>query len=320
MSPAGLDPVGVNPVGVVVMAYGTPSEPGEIEGYYTHVRRGRPPTPELLADLIRRYDAIGGVSPLARRTRAQATALARALEARSPGSFRVEVGYKHASPFLEEAVETLVAAGVEQLVGVVLAPHYSAGSVGQYLSRLRTRAGELDPSLPVVAIDEWHLEPAYLDFLVAEVRRCLTVLPEATKVLFSAHSLPERVVAGGDPYAEQVRETGAAVAAELGLSPWADWAVAWQSAGRTPEPWIGPDILTVLDDLADTGRAQGVLVCPCGFVSDHLEVLYDLDIEARARAGELGLAFARTAVVNDDATVLGALADRVVALSSGGRV
>jgi len=119
------------------------------------------------------------------------------------------------------------------------------------------------------------------------------------------------VVAGGDRYADHVRETAAAVGAELGLSPWADWSVACQPAGRTPEPWIGPDILTVFDDLAGTGRCQGVLVCPCGFVSDHLEVLYDLDVEAEDRAAALGLAFARTAVLNDDPVVLDALAARV---------
>ncbi len=302
-------------VGVVVMAYGTPAGPEDVEAYYTHVRRGRPPTPELLADLVRRYDAIGGVSPLAGRTLAQASVLDAALGRRAPGRFRVEVGYKHAPPFLEEAVEALVGQGIQRLVALVLAPHYSVGSVGEYLARVRTKAAEIAPGLPVAAIDDWHLEPAYLAFLAAELRRGLAELPEATKVLFSAHSLPQRVVAGGDRYAELVRETGAAVAAELGMSPWADWAVAWQSAGRTPEPWIGPDILTVFDDLAGTGRAEGVLVCPCGFVSDHLEVLYDLDVEARERAAALGLAFARTAVLNDDAVVLGALAERVVALA-----
>lgn len=301
-------------MGVVVMAYGTPAGPGQIEAYYTHVRRGRPPPPELLADLVRRYDAIGGVSPLAGRTRAQAGVLAGSLERRAPGRFRVEVGYKHAPPFLEEAVASLVGGGAERLVALVLAPHYSAGSVGEYLARVRTRAAELAPGLPVAAIDEWHLEPAYLTFLATEVRRCRAEMPRATKVLFSAHSLPERVVARGDPYAGQVRATGAAVAAEVGLSPWTGWAVAWQSAGRTPEPWIGPDILTVLEDLAGTGRADGVLVCPCGFVSDHLEVLYDLDLEARDRAAALGLAFARTAVLNDDAAVLDALAALVVSV------
>ncbi len=303
------------PVGVVVMAYGTPPGPEHVEAYYTHVRRGRPPPAELLDDLARRYAAIGGVSPLARLTEAQAAVVAGALEARAPGRFRVEVGYKHAPPFVEDAVENLLAGGAGRLAGLVLAPHYSAASVGEYLSRLRARAGELRPGTDVAAIEGWHLEPAYLAFLAGQVRQGLARLPSATKVLFTAHSLPQRVVAAGDGYADRVRETAAAVAAQVGLAPRTGWAVAWQSAGRTPEPWLGPDVLSVLADLAGTGRAQGVLVCPCGFVSDHLEVLYDLDVEARARAGELGLAFARTAVPNDDRHVMGALADRLVGLA-----
>lgn len=299
------------------MAYGTPAGPDDIEAYYTHVRRGRPPTPELLDDLERRYRAIGGASPLAARTQAQADVIADALEQRAPGAYRVEVGYKHAPPFLEDAVERLLSGGARHIVGLVLAPHYSAGSVGEYLGRLRTRTAELDADVEVTAVDDWHLEPAYLAFLAAEVHRGLATLPAATTVLFSAHSLPERVVAGGDPYAEQVRETAAAVATEVGLSPGAAWTVAWQSAGRTAERWIGPDILEVFAHLAGTGEAEGVLVCPCGFVSEHLEVLYDLDLEAAARAGELGLAFARTAVPDDDPAVLGALADRVAAVAGG---
>lgn len=304
-----------SPVGVVVMAYGTPAGPEDIEAYYTHVRRGRPPTPELLDDLVRRYHAIGGTSPLATRTRAQAAVVADALERRAPGAFRIEVGYKHAPPFLEEAVERLVGVGARRIVGLVLAPHYSAASVGEYLGRLRSAAAALDAGIQVDAVDDWHVEPAYLAFLVAELRRSLAAMPAVTKVLFSAHSLPERVVAGGDPYPDQVRQTGAAVAADVGLAPWSGWALSWQSAGRTPEPWIGPDVLEVLADLAASG-AEGVVVCPCGFVSDHLEVLYDLDVEAAARAVELGLAFARTAVPNADPSVLGALADRVIAAAS----
>ena len=300
------------PVGVVVMAYGTPRRPEDVNAYYTHVRRGRPPSAELLDDLARRYAAIGGGSPLARLTEAQAAVVAAALESRAPGRFRVEVGYKHAPPFVEDAVERLLAAGTGRLVGLVLAPHYSAASVGEYLARLRARAGEVRPGTPVAAVEGWHLEPTYLAFLAEQVRRALEASPAATKVLFTAHSLPQRVVAAGDGYADRVRETAAAVAAEVGL---ARWAVAWQSAGRTPEPWLGPDLLTVLADLAGTGGVEGVLVCPCGFVSDHLEVLYDLDIEARARADELGVAFARTAVPNDDTRVLGALADRLVGLA-----
>jgi protoporphyrin/coproporphyrin ferrochelatase len=299
---------------VLLMAYGTPGSPEEIEPYYTDIRRGNPPPPELLDDLVRRYAAIGGTSPLAERTRAQAAGLARALEERAAGEVGVTIGLKHAEPRIEAAVDELVAGGVRRIVGLVLAPHYSAGSVRQYLDRARSRAAERDPGVAVRGIESWHLEPAYLDFLAAGVAGCMGGLPPRTKVLFTAHSLPQRVVAGGDPYPDQLRATAEAVAERVGLVPWSTWAVAWQSAGRTPEPWLGPDVLEVLRDLAATGRADGALVCPCGFVADHLEVLYDLDIEARGLAEELGLAFARTPVLNDDPTVLGALADRVLAL------
>jgi ferrochelatase len=137
-----------------------------------------------------------------------------------------------------------------------------------------------------------------------------------SKVVFTAHSLPRRILDVGDPYPEEVRSTASAVATEVGLAPWARWAVAWQSAGRTPEPWLGPDILTVIDDLARAEHADGLLVCPCGFVADHLEVLYDLDVDARRRAEQQGLVFARTDSVNADATVFAALAARVVAAAA----
>ena len=298
---------------VLVMAYGTPGSPEEIEPYYTDIRRGNPPPADLLADLVRRYAAIGGTSPLAERTRAQADGLAAALRERG-ADVPVAIGLKHAEPKIEAAVDELVGSGVRRIAGLVLAPHYSRGSVQQYLDRARARAAERDPGVEVLGIESWHLEPAYLDFLAAGVAGRLGGLPPRTKVLFTAHSLPQRVVAGGDPYPEQLRATAEAVAERVGLVPWSTWAVAWQSAGRTPEPWLGPDVLEVLRDLAATGRAEGALVCPCGFVADHLEVLYDLDIEARGLAEQLGLAFARTPVLNDDPTVLGALADRVLAL------
>lgn len=292
------------------MAYGTPASPADVETYYTHIRRGNAPTPEQLADLVRRYDAIGGTSPLAQRTEAQRSVLEAALEARAPGRCQVVLGQKHAAPFIEDAAATLAAGGVEAIVGLVLAPHFSRFSVGQYQERLAVAAGEHD--VPVASVESWHLEPSYLAFLTAAVTDGLAPMPERTKVLFTAHSLPERVLVD-DPYPDQLRASAAAVAKAAGLDRWAGWALAWQSAGRTPEPWRRPDILEVLRDLASTGRADGVLVCPQGFVSDHLEVVYDLDLEARGLADELGLAFARTRVLNDDTTVLGALADRVLA-------
>lgn len=293
------------------MAYGTPRTPEEIEPYYTDIRRGRPPTPELLAELVARYDAIGGISPLAARTEAQRAALERELESRAPGRYRVVLGLKHAAPMIETAVEELAAEGVERIIGVVLAPHFSSYSIGQYLGRARTAA---EPhGIEVLGIESWATEPAFVEFLAADVTRRLEALPEGTKVLFTAHSLPQRIIDAGDPYPDEVRSTAEAVATAAGLNTWTGWAVAWQSAGRTPEPWLGPDILDVIDDLATSEAATGVLVCACGFVADHLEVLYDLDIEAYHHAQDRSLAFDRTTCVNDDSTVMGALADRVLA-------
>ena len=301
-----------SPLGVVVMAYGTPKAPADIEAYYTHIRRGNAPTAEQLADLTMRYEAIGGVSPLAQRTEAQRLRLAAALDALAPGSTRVVLGQKHAAPFIEDTVAGLAHDGVQRVVGLVLAPHYSGFSVGQYQERLRTAAGE--HGLAVAGIDRWHLEPTYLSFLTQAVQDSLASLPQRTTVLFTAHSLPERVLVD-DPYPEELRQSAAAVATAAGLDERAGWCLGWQSAGRTPEPWRGPDVLETIRDLATSPDVDGVLVCPQGFVSDHLEVVYDLDIEARQAAEDVGLTFARTRVLNDDPTVLGALAERVFAVA-----
>ena len=296
------------PKGLVVMAYGTPASPDDVEAYYTHIRRGRPPSSEQLADLTHRYAAIGGVSPLAERTRDQATAIATALNADESGRWTVALGNKHAPPFVEEAVDELAGSATRDIVGLVLAPHYSRGSVGEYHDRAAAAAGE--HCLAYIGIDAWHDQRAWLDAQADRVRAALRTLPDRTKVLFTAHSLPERALVD-DPYADQLRTSATAIADRAGLDPWYGWALAWQSAGRTPEPWRGPDVLDVIRDLAATGRAEGVLVCPQGFVSDHLEVLYDLDIDARRVATESGLEFARTASINDDSAVMAALAERV---------
>jgi ferrochelatase len=298
-------------VGVVLMAYGTPRTPADIAPYYTDIRRGRTPTAEQLADLTRRYDAIGGISPLATLTAEQGAGLQAALDARRPGRYVVGLGMKHAAPKVEEAVATLAAGGAERVVGLVLAPHFSALLVGEYLARAGAAAAAAGVSF--VGVESWAVEPAYIDFLAATVAERLATLPTATRVVFTAHSLPRRILESGDPYPDQLGATAAAVAAGLGLGD-DRWSIGWQSAGRTPEPWLGPDVLEVVDAMAADPDVAGLLVCPCGFVADHLEVLYDLDIEAAERASRAGLAFARTASMNADPAVLGALADRVVAL------
>ena len=301
-------------IGVVAMAYGTPRTPDEILPYYTDIRRGRPPTDEQLADLTRRYEAIGGVSPLARLTEAQQAAIRSALDARAPGTYEVVLGLKHADPKIEAAVDGLAALGVERAVGLVLAPHYSAYSVGQYLGRMAAAA---EPhGIATTGVDSWAVEPAFVTFLAEDLRARLATMPEGTRVVFTAHSLPSRIIESGDPYPDQLRATAEAVAAAVGLDEGTGWQIGWQSAGRTPEPWLGPDVLDIIDALAAAG-VPGVVVSAVGFVADHLEVLYDLDIEASGRAGAHGMAFDRTACVNDDPAVIGALADRVHAAATG---
>jgi len=277
--------------GVVVMAYGTPASLDDLEAYYTHIRRGRPPSPEQVDELRSRYEAIGGVSPLRRITEAQRARLAAALG----DDFTVTLGYKHASPFIEDAV----AGAPATTVGVVLAPHYSKASVGEYVERLGRPA-----------IESWHELPEWLAFQADAVLRARAALPARTHVVFTAHSLPERVL-DGDPYGSELQTSAAEIARRAALDP-REWSVAWQSAGRTPEPWRGPDIGEVIADL-DT---DGVLVCPQGFTADHLEVLYDLDVVAREQAEKRGIAFARTDMVNDDSVVLTALAERVRSFTS----
>ncbi|HVA60439.1 MAG TPA: ferrochelatase [Mycobacteriales bacterium] len=294
-------------VGVLAMAYGTPRDRADIAAYYTDIRRGAPPPGDLLAALVARYDAIGGTFPLRAATEAQCAALQAELDRRRPAGFRVSLGCKHSDPRVEDGVAGLAAAGVDRMVGVVLAPHYSAYSVGQYADRAAAAARM--HGLDVTTIPSWHLLPAYLDFLAAAVREALAGLPPGAEVVFTAHSLPARIADSGDLYPGQLAETAAAVAERAGL---ASWSVGWQSAGRTAEAWLGPDILAVVRDRAVQG-APGLLTCPCGFVSDHLEVAYDLDIEAAGLAAELGLPFARTHTVGTDPGVIAGLADLVLA-------
>jgi ferrochelatase len=293
------------------MAYGSPPDLGQgLANYYTHVRRGRPPSPEQLEDLRRRYQAVGGPGSLLRHASDQAAALARRLEAEGPGRYLVRLGCKHSPPFLEDALEDLARAGAGRAVAIVLAPHYSDLSVGEYLERAARAAGYLGVEL--AAVKTWHLEPGLVDLLAQRCADCLEGLARAgqreAELVFSAHSLPARILDTGDPYPGQLAETARAVAQRLGLSR---WHVAWQSAGRTPEPWLGPDLAATLERLA-AGGAGAVAVCPAGFTSDHLEILYDIDVEAQALAQRLGLVVARTRSLNDDPGLIEVLAGLVL--------
>ncbi len=293
--------------GVLLMAHGTPASTAEIAPFYTRIRRGRPPTPEQLGELEGRYAAIGGVSPLNVRTMAQVNAVRAALEARAPGRYLVTFGAKHTEPLIEVAAARLGAAGVERAIGLVLTPHGSSMGSQEYIERA---AAALGPTTPFVSVAPWYAHPALIALLAARVQDTERAVTGRSRVIFTAHSLPERIRESGDTYPEQLVESARLVATAAGLE---EWLVAWQSAGRTPEPWLGPDVRDVVRRLAADDEADAIVICPIGFVADHLEVLYDLDIEVAAIAADSGLAYARTASLNDDPAFIATLTDLIVA-------
>jgi ferrochelatase len=290
------------------MAHGTPSSPDGIAPFYTRIRRGRPPDAAQLAELEARYRAIGGVSPLAERTTAQVDALRRALDARAPGRFAVAFGAKHTEPLIEASAAALAATSPTRVVGLVLTPHGSTMGSQEYLDRA---AAALEPSgTRLVTVGPWYGEPALVELLATRVREACDGVQGRAEVLFTAHSLPARIREAGDTYPEQVLESAQLVAASAGVR---HWGVAWQSAGRTPEAWLVPDVRDEVRRLAAAGGTEAVVVCPIGFVADHLEVLYDLDVEVAAVAAEAGLAYARTRSLNDDPAFIQVLAGVVMA-------
>jgi ferrochelatase len=297
-------------IGVLVMAYGTPSTPDDIEAYYTRIRHGNPPTPELLAELAGRYQEIGGTSPLAERTTAQVAALRAALETKAPGVFDVRFGSKYEPPMIEDVAPSFAHDGITQVIALVLAPHSSSMSTDQYMARARQSLGD---TVTLHEIGAWWDAPGFLELIARRVLDALAlVAPErrdTTEVIFSAHSLPQKILARGDTYPEQLLASATGAAAAAGITR---WDVAWQSAGRTADPWIGPDILEVLRQKRAAGLTD-IVSCPIGFVSDHLEVLFDIDIQAQDVAHEIGLNLIRTSSLNDDADFISVLADVVIA-------
>jgi len=298
---------------VLVMAYGTPQRHEDIEAYYTHIRRGTPPEPAALRDLQDRYRALGGVSPLRRITEGQATGIQEALDERSPGEYRVHLGLKHAAPFIEDGAQAIVGAAHQRAVGLVLAPHHSRMGVGAYHRRAAAAIGD---ALPYVGVGSWHLHPGYVDLVARSVAEALDRIRgdrrERTHVLFTAHSLPASIVEEGDRYPVQLRESAQATTArleELGVDLPLRPSIAWQSAGRTADRWLGPDLLDVIPKLAEAHDLRAVVVAPVGFVSDHLEVLYDVDIQARGVAEQHGLVLERTEMPNTQPRFLDLLAD-----------
>lgn len=287
---------------LLVMAYGTPSGLDDVERYYTDIRHGRPPPPDLLEDLTARYRAIGGRSPLLELTRAQAEGIGARV------GLKAYVGQKHSPPAIPDAIAEMKREGIQRAIGIVLAPHYSRMSIGDYERRARRAADSVGWTGKLEMVSSWHLEPGYVGWLALRVEEAIDTLPEhlqaRVQVIFSAHSLPVKILESNDPYREQLQATADAVAAVAGLE---NTRIGWQSAGRTEQEWLGPDILEILDGLADAGDKAAV-VCAAGFVADHLEVLYDIDIEAQGRAAELGIELRRTRSPNDDPAFIDAVA------------
>jgi ferrochelatase len=295
------------------MAYGTATGPDDVEAYYTHIRHGRPPEPEALKELQDRYEMIGG-SPLLGITQAQADGIAKALQDSHPGQFTVAMGQKHSAPFIEDATKELLDRGVKRIIGIVLAPHFSTMSIAQYRSRAEEAAAPA--GVPVTVIESWHEEPGYLDFLNRAITAAYEELPEdsreSVELAVTAHSLPVAILVRGDIYVDELEKTRDNLS---GRPEFAGTMLAWQSAGRTEAEWIGPDICEVMPGLRDQGRTA-VVVCAAGFVSDHLEVKFDIDYEAQEAAKQSGLALTRTAMPNDDPGFCATLAG-IVAREAG---
>ncbi|WP_100406560.1 ferrochelatase [Bacillus solitudinis] len=283
--------------GLLVMAYGTPRSKEEIEPYYTHIRRGRKPSFEALAELTERYEAIGGISPLARITEEQAFGLEKHLnEQFEEYEFKSYLGLKHIDPFVEEAVLQMKNDGIEDAISIVLAPHYSTFSVKSYNGRAHEESEKIDGPT-IHSIDSWYDEPSFIQYWAKQVKQTIEKIEDKEKacVIFSAHSLPERIIAAGDPYPEQLQETADLIAKEAGIT---NYTIGWQSEGNTPDPWIGPDVQDLTRDLFKEAGYTAMVYCPVGFVADHLEVLYDNDVECKAVTDELGIDYYRPEMPN----------------------
>jgi ferrochelatase len=290
------------------MAYGGPNTLDEVEPYLLDVRGFRPTPADVVEEVRSRYAAIGGRSPILERTEAQARALQAALDGNGH-SFAAIVGMRHWRPRIRTALARFDAMGAAGVVGVVMAPHYSRMSIDRYFEQVETARGRL----AVAAIEEWHLLPGYLEALAARVRDGIERFPAAVRdavaVLFTAHSLPQRILEWGDPYPAQLAATVQALLPRIGPTP-RPHRFAFQSAAMTRDPWLGPDAATVLDELAAAGHRH-VLVAPIGFTCEHVEVLYDVDIALRRRAERLGVQLERTAMVNDHPAMIAGLAGLV---------
>ena len=293
-------------IGVLVMAYGGPNNLDEVEPYLLDVRGHRPTAPEIVHEVRERYKLIGGRSPILEQTQAQTAALQAALNANG-SEFQTFVGMRHWQPYLKDTLAQMRAAGIERAIGLVMAPHFSRLSIGAYYKKIE----EAQSPIEVARIASWHLLPGYLAALADRVQVALQKFPEDVReevpIIFSAHSLPERILDWSDPYPDELRATVEGIMQRLGPHP---HEFAFQSAAISNEPWLGPDVGAVLDRLASEGRTH-VLIAPIGFVVEHVEILYDIDVVYQRQARALGLHLERIEMLNTAPLMMAGLAELV---------
>lgn len=297
-------------IGLLVMAYGTLESLDDVEAYYTHIRHGRKPSKEALQDLIERYKAIGGISPLAKITKEQAHKLTDSMNnIFTEYEFTCYLGLKHIAPFIEDAVEEMKRDRIEQAISIVLAPHYSTFSIKAYNDRAIRLSQEIGG--PVIEpIEQWYDEPKFISYWADQIKETFTEIDNKEKavVIFSAHSLPEKIIATGDPYVEQLKHTADLIAEAANIP---NYTIGWQSAGNTPDPWIGPDVQDLTKDLYEEHGYGSFVYCPVGFVAEHLEVLYDNDYECKVVTDELNAKYFRPNMPNAQSAFIDCLAEIV---------
>lgn len=299
---------------LLVMAYGTPYKESDILPYYTHIRHGRKPSDEALQDLTERYEAIGGLSPLADTTERQARALLNKLNEQSDDEYELFIGLKHIHPFIEDAVADINEAGIKEIETIVLTPHYSAFSVQTYNDRAKEEADKY--GITVKSVIDFYRDENFIDYWVEQVENTLNEIPESehddTAIIVSAHSLPEKLITkNNDPYPEQLQETMELIRERVNK---ANYHIGWQSEGNTPDPWLGPDVQDLTEDLYNEHKYKHFVYLPLGFVCEHLEVLYDNDYECKVVTDKIGAAYHRPPMPNTDDRFIQAMVNEILKL------
>lgn len=298
-------------IGLLVMAYGTPYKLSDIKRYYTHIRQGREPSEKAVQDLTERYEAIGGVSPMAKITEDQAKALEQFLNnMQQQYNFKVYIGLRHIEPFIEDAMESMAEDEISEAVSIVLAPHYSTYSIKAYNERAQKSAEEYNIKLSTV--EEWYTAEEFIQYWAEQIQGLYDKMPathrEKAALIVSAHSLPKKILELEDPYVEQLEETARLITEQTDVT---NYFVGWQSEGNTPDPWLEPEVLQLTRDLHEEGY-EAFVYAPVGFVSDHLEILYDNDHECKEVCDELGAAYYRPEMPNTNELFISGMAKTVL--------